>query len=310
MAFNEKNIQESISLSSHTTFRIGGAARYFFEALTSEEIKDAILWAKEKRLPYFILGGGSNLLVSDKGFDGLVIKVKSLNFKIESEKIISDAGVPLALLVTKSLQNGLAGLEWAIGIPGTIGGAVCGNAGAYGHSISEIVFGGRAINSDGKIINFDKNACCFCYRGSAFKNSNGLAIVEVELKLTADKNGEAQAAMRNILADRHNKIPAFPSAGSFFKNIKLDEQSLNFKNIVPPEKIKKGMVPAAFLIEECGLKGKIQGRAQISDAHANFIVNFKNATADDVLVLAKLCKEKVKEKFGVVLEEETRYLGF
>ena len=332
MTINEKlnNIQENVILANHTTFRIGGPAKYFFEAKTKEDLIKAMGWARENNISYFILGGGSNLLASDKGYEGLVIKVKSSKFAIEDNKITAEAGAPLFKLVIESANSNLTGLEWAAGIPGTIGGAVCGNAGAYGHSISESVVGCHTINSKGEFVNFNKDDCGFYYRGSAFKDAsqrtfvlfnpslhsgNGLVIVEIELKLENDKNGQAQETIKKNLADRRNKIPAFPSAGSFFKNYVLERENPEKDPLIErfPElktQIKGGKLAARFLIGQCGLKGKTVGGAQISEQHGNFIVNIGGAKSSDVLELAQICKERVKEKFGVELEEETKFLGF
>ncbi len=317
MTISEKlnNIQEDVLLANHTTFRIGGPAKYFLEAETREDLIKAIRWARENNTPYFILGGGSNLLVSDKGFEGLVIKIQNTKYKIQNTKIIAEAGAFLTKLVIESVNNNLTGLEWAAGIPGTIAGAVCGNAGAWGHSISESVIGCKAINSKGEIVNFNKEDCGFYYRGSAFKDANGLVIVEVELILENDKNGEARETAKKILADRRNKIPAFPSAGSFFKNYVLKVENPEKDPLIErfPElktQIKGGKLAVGFLIGQCGLKGKTLGGAQISEQHGNFIVNIGGAKSSDVLNLAQICKDRVKEKFGVELEEETRFLGF
>lgn len=315
MTINEKlnNIQEGVLLANHTTFRIGGPAKYFFEAETKEDLIKTIGWARKNNLPFFILGGGSNLLVSDKGFEGLVIKVKSSKFRVEGNKIVAEAGAPLSKLVIESVNNNLTGLEWAAGIPGTIAGAVCGNAGAYGHSISENVIGGKAVNSNGELVNFNKEDCGFYYRGSAFKDANGLVIVEVELILENDKNGQAKETIKKILADRRGKIPPFLSAGSFFKNYVLKTENPEKDPLIErfPElktQIKGGKLAVGFLIGQCGLKGKTLGGAQISEQHGNFIVNIGGAKASDVLELAKICKDRVEEKFGIKLEEETRYL--
>lgn len=309
------NVQENVVLANHTTFRIGGPARYFFEAKTREDLQKALKWARENNLPYFILGGGSNLLVNDKGFNGLVIKYQVSSIKYQGNKIRTEAGAPLAKLVMDSVNNNLTGLEWAAGIPGTIAGAVCGNAGAYGHSISENVTGIKAINSKGEDISFNKDDCGFYYRGSIFKDNKEIIILEVELALENDKNGEARETAKEILADRRSKMPAFPSAGSFFKNYVLRKENPEKDPLIErfPElksQVRGGKLAAGFLIEQCGLKGKTIGGARISEQHGNFIVNTGKATASDVLALAKICKEKVKEKFGIKLEEETRFLGF
>jgi len=317
MTINEKlnNIQEGVLLANHTTFRIGGPAEYFLEAETREDLIKVLGWARENNLPYFILGGGSNLLVSDKGYEGLVIKIQNTKYKIQNTKIIAEAGAFLTKLVIESVNNNLTGLEWAAGIPGTIGGAVCGNAGAYGHSISESVISCHAINSKGEFVNFNKEDCGFYYRGSVFKDANGLVIVEVELILENDKDGQAKETIKKNLADRRNKIPAFPSAGSFFKNYVLEKENPEKDPLIErfPElktQVKGGKLSVGHLIEQCGLKGETFGGAQISEQHGNFIINIGGAKASDVLKLAQICKDRVKEKFGIKLEEETRFLGF
>jgi len=210
------DIKENIPLASYTTFKIGGPARYFCEVKNGEEIKEAVSWTRQKSLPFFILGGGSNLLVNDNGFNGLVIKILAPDFKIQDSSIHAEAGVPLAKIVNEAANTGLSGLEWAVGIPGTIGGAVCGNAGAYGHSISEAAVGIKAINLDGEIVNFNNKNCNFSYRGSIFKGSgNKLIITEVELKLIKGDIGEIKEKIKGIIRERADKIPHFPSAGSF-----------------------------------------------------------------------------------------------
>lgn len=306
------NIREGVILADHTTFRIGGRAQYFFEANTEEDLSQTLKWARENNLPFFILGGGSNLLVADRGFEGLVIKIQNTKYEIQNTEIIAGAGTPLTRLAAESANRNLAGLEWAAGIPGTIGGAVCGNAGAWGRSISENVTGVRAVNSNDDIVRLNKEECGFHYRESAFKNNKGLVIVEVELNLESDKDGQAQETINKNLSERKNKIPLFPSAGSFFKNYVLIGEKDPLVERFPELKseVKGGKISVGHLIELCGLKGKTIGGAQISEQHANFIVNVKEAKAADVLTLAQMCKEQVKEKFGIELEEEIIFLGF
>jgi len=309
------NLQEGVSLANHTTFRLGGPARYFLAAKNREELISALNWAKENRLSFFILGGGSNCLVSDKGFDGLIIKVKNEKLKIKNQNekfktIEAETGVPLALLVSESLKNGLTGLEWAAGIPGTLGGAICGNAGAYRRSISESVENVEIFNvANSKIESYSHQQCQFGYRESIFKKNPNLIILAAKLKLTAGDAEPAKKFVQECLQARKNKIPPYPSAGSVFKNIDFESQSENFKKLIPVERVKGGMVAAGYLIEQCGLKGKQIGGAQISPLHANFIVNIGGAKAADVLALIDICKKSVKEKFGVELKEEIRYVG-
>ena len=212
--------------------------------------------------------------------------------------------------------NALSGLEWAAGIPGTIGGAVFGNAGAYGHSISERVEIVRTLNEDLEILTYASVNCRFGYRDSIFKSKQEI-ILEVILKLEKGEEKEIMAKIKNILSDRKNRIPPYPSAGSIFKNINVSDLPQKENKVytnkgieLPQEKIKGGKFPVAYLIEQCGLKGMQRGQAKISEQHANFIVNLGSAKSKDVLALINLCKERVREKFGIELKEEIRYLGF
>ena len=270
-------IKKNVLLKNYTTFKIGGRAKYFYIAKNKEDLIRAITLAKKMKLPFFILGGGSNLLISDRGFNGLVIKF----------------GQPLSLYVSK-------GLEWAVGIPGTIQGAVCGNAGAFKQSMQDAVKEVEVFDvKTGEIKNFKNKDCQFSYKDSIFKKKKNLIILSVKIKnrasegsededenevLIASKKSNAQK-IKEYLDYRKERQPLnFPSAGSVFKN--------------PPG------FSAGELIDECGLKGKKIGNVKISEKHANFIVNLGRGEAKDVMRLIKIIKNRVKKKFGVVLEEE------
>lgn len=286
-------VQKNIELAPHTTFKIGGPADYFFVAKTKEDLVKAIKAARKLKLPFFILAGGSNLLISDKGFKGLVIKNQSSEFKITDSRIITETGVVLRELVNDSAELGLTGLEWLAGIPGTIGGAVRGNAGAFGKSMADLVKTVEVleINSKLEIKNYKLEDCKFSYRSSIFKKKENLAILSIELQLEKGNKKGIEESIKRHLSYRKEKHPLnFPSAGSIFKN---------------PENSSAGKI-----IEQCGLKGKKTGQAQISEKHANFIINLGGAKAEDVLELINLIKQEVKEKIGVELEEEIKILGF
>ena len=303
------NIQKNILLAPYTTFKIGGPAKYFFIAKNKNDLIKAIKWARTNHLLFFVLAGGSNILASDEGFDGLVIKFQVSSFKFQRNKIVAEAGVSLNKIIIESIKRGLTGFEWAVGIPGTVGGAVYGNAGAYSHSISESIDKVTAFSPQKlSIKKYANTECKFTYRSSIFKKNKDI-ILEVELKLPEDNQEKIQKRIKEYLESRVNKIPSEPSAGSIFKNLKIQEQNAKFQKMIPQEKIKSGMVPAGYLIEQCGLKGRRQGNAQISEKHANFIVNLGNAQAKDVIDLIKLCQKEVKKKFGVKLEEEIQYLN-
>lgn len=308
---------ENISLAKYTTFRIGGKARYFIIGKNEKEIINAIKEAQKSKLPFFILGGGSNLLISDRGFKGSVIKILNTNYKILNTEIQAGAGVSLTKLLKVFAENGLTGLEWAAGVPGTLGGAVYGAAGAFNGGIAEIVKSVRVYDFEkDKIKVFKNKDCQFAYRESIFKKKNNLVILSAELLLKKEKNKTRLAAARekikNYLDYRRSRQPQEPSAGSVFKNVDLGEVGSRLFEKFPEARtvIKENKLPAAYLIAHADLMGKIIGGAMVSPKHPNFIVNFKDAKARDVVKLIELIKKTVKEKFGLSLEEEIQYLGF
>ena len=283
-------------------------AKYFCFANNREEITEAIKWAKQKNMPFFILAGGSNVLINDGKFKGVVIKMKNEKLKIENQnekfKIIkAEAGVPLGKIVGLALQNSLTGMEWAMGIPGTIGGAVYGNAGAFGKSMADVVEEievcraqpskklGLSSGEDWALQTFKNKECQFGYRDSIFKRDKNLIILSVKIKLQTGDKAEIEKKMDNFFKIKKQTQPLeFFSAGSIFKN---------------PEKLK-----VAELIEKAGLKGKRISGAEISQKHANFIVSNGRASARDVKKLIDLIKKQVKKKFNIILEEEIQYLNF
>jgi len=286
------NFEKNIKLASHTTFKIGGPAKYFFKAKTKIELIGAIGESKKIKIPVFILGQGSNLLISDKGFDGLVIKVQNSKLEIKGLKIFAEAGVLLSKIVKESGEKGLSGLEWAGGIYGTVGGAVKGNAGAFGGEIKDVIEEVEVYDiKTEKIKIFKAKECCFKYRESIFKKRENLIIISALFKLKKGKKNKIKRNIKNYLDYRAKNHPLnFPSAGSVFKN--------------PSKK------SAGELIGKCGLAGKTIGQAQISSKHSNFIINLGGAKAFDVLSLINLAKKEVKDEFGIELKEEIKYLGF
>ncbi len=267
-------VKKNVPLKKYTTFKIGGPAKYFYIAKTKKDLIRAIKTAKKLNLPFFILAGGSNILVSDKGYNGLVIKTGRL----------------LSLYVSK-------GLDWAAGIPGTIEGAVYGNAGAFGKSMKDVVESVEVFDAKTEKVKIFKNKDCkFGYRDSIFKKKKNLVILSVKIK-TAKSDPRK---IKKYLIYRKQRHPRLPSAGSIFKNLTLTNKA----------GMNKGEIPAAILIHQTGLTGKKIGRAQISKKHSNFIVNLGGAKASDVKKLINLIKKKVKDKFKIELKEEVQYLGF
>ena len=260
---------------------------YFFILQTEKELVKAVSLARELKVPYFILGGGSNLLISDEGFRGLVIKIKETRYRIQETRIVAWAGTPLAKLVEAAAEDSLSGLEFCVGIPGTSGGAVVGNAGVKEKAIGDLLEKVRVLEERGKEIDLSQEQCQFQYRASRFQKESKV-ILEVVLKLTKKSEPAIREEMVRFLEDRKDQ-PREPSAGSIFKN--------------PPGK------SAGELIDQVGLKGESLGQAQIATKHANWIINLGGASCQDVLKLILLTKKKVKEKFGIELREEIRVVG-
>lgn len=315
-------IQKNVLLASYTTFGIGGLAKYFAEAETLEDLREFCDWAKAKSVGIFVLGGGSNVLISDKGFSGLVIKITNSKFRIENSKLYAASGTPLAKLVLESANVGLSGLEWAIGIPGTVGGAICGNSGAFGKETGALVESVGVLDyKNFSLSSFNKNQCDFSYRDSIFKRQANLIILDAvfvlkkedDKKIIFDKMKDSVKQRTNSLVG--NKSVDGRSAGYFFKNIEWKRKDINKSEILKkfPELkqfAEKPKISAGFLIEFLGMKGKIIGEAQVSEKHANFLINLGQAKAEHVMMLSSLIKQRIYNHYGFSLEEEVQLIGF
>jgi UDP-N-acetylmuramate dehydrogenase len=287
MQNSKLNIRKNVTLAPYTTFNIGGPADYFCELKKSKDIVKAIQWAKKRNLNYFILGNGSNLLISDKGFKGLVIKVLDSKPQLSGLKVTVGTGTSLAKLVQFCLKDSLSGLESLAGIPGTVGGAITGNAGTKKGSISESLEKVIVFGEDGLIYDLNNKECQFDYRKSRFQNSKEI-ILKAVFSLKKAPVKIIKENIKEVLATRKGQ-PKGKSAGSIFKNLPAQA--------------------AGFLIEKAGLRGKQVGRAMVSKKHANWIINLDDAKAKDVLKLINLVKKEVKEKFNIQLEEEIKLVG-
>jgi UDP-N-acetylmuramate dehydrogenase len=283
--------QENVSLAQYTSFRIGGPARYFFIAKNKEELIEAIKKAKGAKLPIFILGGGNNVLAPDKGYQGLVIKIQNSEIKIQDSNIQAEAGAVLVKLVSLATNKSLTGLEWAAGIPGTIGGAVYGNAQAFGTKISDIIKEVEVLdNKSLEIKTLVVDQCNFSEKKSIFKENKDLIVLSVNLELKKGNKDQIKQRIKKHLEFRKKNQPLeFPSAGSVFIN--QDERPAS-----------------SSLVDKAGLKGLKIGDAQVSEKHAGFIVNLGKAKSEDVLKLIKIIKQKVKEKFNIDLEPEIQII--
>jgi len=315
------SIQKNVRIDSLTTFRIGGPTKYFFETQNKKELIQAIAWAQEQNIPYFVLGGGSNILASDQGFDGLLIKIPSKNIKIEKRggalKIVEvEAGVLLSKLIAFSLKQGLSGLEYFIGIPGTVGGAIYGNAGwpRDQKNIGELMISATLLMPNGQIVEKKANWFKFVYRGSKLKNFNSkkIIILSAKFQLKKEDQNKILQTQKEISSIRRKAIPCGYSAGCVFKNIEIKKnKSLpkSIKNQLPLAFIKNGIIPAGWLIDQCGFKGYKMGGAEISKQHANFIINIDKAKAQDIQSLIGVAQKQVKERFNINLSLEIEYLS-
>lgn len=316
------NIQQNIPLAPYTTFKIGGPAKFFVEVGSEEELAEALKYAKDNNLEFFILGGGSNILINDQGFNGLVIK-----FKIQSEKLKVTvqnsnfliecwAGDSLAEVVNFSTENSLTGLEWAAGIPGTVGGAVRGNAGAIGSCMADTTDNVKTINiadevQSSKLKVYNNRECQFDYRDSVFKQNPDLIILSVVLKLKKGERNEIEAKMKENLERRMQKQPQGQSAGSFFKNpVVKNKELVKLFEKETGQKAREGKIPAGWLIAEAGLLGRRVGNIQVSENHGNFVINLGDGKAQDAIILLSIIKQKVRMKFCVQLVEEVQFVGF
>ncbi|EOD00422.1 UDP-N-acetylmuramate dehydrogenase [Caldisalinibacter kiritimatiensis] len=278
-------------MKKHTYFKIGGPADVMVLPGNIEEITKAIRICKENNIDYYLVGNGTNLLVTDKGIRGVVIKVeKNLSdIKVEGTKIIAQAGSLLSVVSKAALNHSLTGLEFASGIPGTLGGAIAMNAGAYGPEMKDVVTKVRCIDREGNIKEYTNEEMNFSYRHSRVQEES-LLVVEVELQLEKGNYEEIKKYMDELTEKRTTKQPLhLPSAGSTFKRPEGDY--------------------ASRLIDVAGLKGLRYGDAQVSDKHCGFIVNLGEATSEEVLHLISVVQKTVKDKFGIELEPEVKIIG-
>ena len=301
-------LKRNVFLKPLSTFKIGGRAEYFLRAKKPDDLLEAVDWAKQNKTPHKVFAGGSNIVFPDGKLKGLLIQF--LGGKIEIVKprtIIVDAGISLKDVIQKSINLGLSGLETLSGIPGTIGGAVVGNAGAYGHSISEVVE--KIEIWDGKKRGWlSKKQCHFSYRESAFKEKGSHLILRAVLKFKKDKTQELKKISREIIKIRLKKYkPNLKCPGSFFKNVLLKDVSKKALKLIDQTKIIEGKIPAGYLLEQVGAKGMKCGGIKIANFHSNLFINHGKGTMRDVKKLATILKKKVMKKFGILLEKEVKY---
>lgn len=287
---NFPNVELDKPLAQFSYFKVGGPAKYFLQPNNLDEFQSAVKYAIDHNISYLILGAGANVLISDKGFDGLVLKSGGNKITVEDNYLIAEAAVPLGLLINEATKKGLSGLEFLAGIPGTVGGAIFGNAGGTELGIGDKIEWVEIIDHQGNIKRLSKKECHFEYRNSIFKKQSGI-VLSAKIKLEKGDKEIIQQDINTRLAKKKSVQPlGQASAGCIFQN--------------PPNN------SAGKLIDEAGLKGKKIGGASVSEKHANFIINEGNAKAEDIVILISLIKQQIRDKYNIQLNEEIRYIGF
>jgi UDP-N-acetylmuramate dehydrogenase len=303
-------ISEHTLLSRYTRFGIGGPAELYVETPSEPSFMGALNIVRASGAEFAVIGSGTNLIVSDNGFRGVVLRFTASGLSIDGRIVRAEAGAELEALVDHSIGHGLRGLETMTGIPGSVGAAIYGNAGAYGHSINESVRHVRFF--DGAVIRVFSNAECeFHYRESVFKRHKDWIIFSAELGLAPAPADELRKTADGILKVRLEKYPVtMKCAGSIFKNLIMAELPEAVQQQVPERVIREGKVPSAYFLEEVGAKGIQNGGIRVADYHANLIYNTGGGTARELCAIIADLKSRVQNRFGLTLEEEVQYVGF
>ena len=288
---SEEQVKTEEPMKNHTTFRVGGPAEFFVMPRTAEEVKKVIDLCRRESFPYYIIGNGSNLLVSDQGYRGVVLQIyKEMSYiEVEENVVVAQAGALLSAIANKALENGLTGFEFAAGIPGTLGGACVMNAGAYGGEMKDVLEEVTVLTEEGEVLTIPKENLELGYRTSIIARK-GYTVLEARIQLRGGEKEAIKSLMEELKDKRVSKQPLeYPSAGSTFKR---------------PEGYFAGK-----LIEDAGLRGFRVGDAQVSEKHCGFVINRGNASAAEVMELMRQVEDKVEENSGVRLEAEVRRIG-
>ena len=302
-------VSTGVPLAGHTRFGIGGPADLYAETGDPEAFVAALAVARSSGRPVMVIGGGANLIVSDSGFRGIVLRYHGDRLTASGNRVVAEAGAVLQNLVDFAAGRGLRGLETLAGIPGSAGAAVYGNAGAYGHSISERIAGVR-FHDGCQIREFDNAACRFQYRDSVFKRHKDWIVLSAEFLLDPADAEELRQSAAEILKVRNAKFPAtMKCAGSVFKNLLVKDLPAAVVAQIPEGVAREGKVPAAWFLDRVGAKDVVRGDIHVASYHANLIYNAGAGTAADLCALIRELKARVSARFGIELEEEVQYVG-
>lgn len=307
------HIRKNVSLAPFTTFHIGGKADYFVETSGALELAEAFEYAQTHHLSVCVLGGGSNVIFPDAGFRGLIVRILDGGTRISGQRVSCGAGIKLFDIVRETVAAGLAGIERLAGIPGSFGGAIRGNAGAFGTEIGDVVVSVKVfIQETGMIKEYKQADCRFAYRTSVFKDNPNLIILSAEMRLAEGDRVALEKIIQETIVKREAKHPQDAKcAGSFFINPVVKDEKLReeFEKDTGM-RVRDETLPAGWLIDFVGLRGKKIGGAMISDKHPNYLVNTGTATAEDVMMLASLVKTRVRDELGIRLRAEVQFVGF
>lgn len=303
-------LTQNSRLALHTRFGIGGPAAVFCSTSDQGAFASALELAKQLDLPSVVLGGGSNLVVADAGFEGIVLQFTGSRIEQQGNVLTAEAGALLQDVVDTSIERGLEGMQTMTGIPGNLGGAVYGNAGAYGHSLQEIVE--QVSFTDGQTVReFSNEECRFTYRESIFKQRKERVILSADLRFRKGDPAALKKTADEIRAIRDAKYPpTMKCAGSIFKNVFLAELPVAVQAQVPTALVRDGKIPSAWFLEQTGAKGMRKGDIQVAPYHANLIYNDGAGTATDLVFVIDELKRRVRDQFGFDLQEEVQYVGF
>lgn len=301
------NMQEGFPLRTITTVQTGGNARGLVRVKTGEQLIEAVEFLQTNHIRFLVVGGLSNLLFSDDGYEGAIVKNEVSRIEYNNETVVVQSGTVLQELVDFTIEKGLSGLHKMTGIPGTVGGAIYGNAGAYGQTISDFITS-VTIFHEGKNIRLSQLDCGFDYRMSLFKKTKDL-ILSAEFKLTQADGKLLQEESKTILEERLKKYhPGLKSPGSFFMNVYVDKIPAEGLALIPADKIRNGRAHVGWILESVGAKGYRVGGVEVANYHGNLFINQQNGTSQDYRNLANELSKRVKEKYGIVLEPEVQII--